>query len=85
MSDPDSVRFLAILQDILQERLLQYPTSLADDDQLAERVAHSPPQNVFDYRMSMALHTRIGEKQILENAITQVHSAYVEASNRHLS
>lgn len=81
----DSVRFLAILCDILQARLSQYATSLQDDEQLAQVVEQTTLDNISDFRKAMALHVRIGEKQILLDALIQASTARDEAVRKHAS
>jgi len=83
--DRDSVRFLGVLCDILRARLDQYSTSLKDDEQLARALEQTPPGDVSDYRKTMALHVRIGEKQILYDALIKTSNAHAEAMSIHLN
>lgn len=81
----DSVRFLTILGDIVQARLSQYSTSLQDDEQLAAVVEETLLDNRSDFRKAMALHVRIGEKQILVNALLKLNQARDDALRKHAS
>lgn len=83
MKKKDSVRFLALLGEICSARLAQYPTSLQDDEQLAHALEQNPPQNLSDYRMTMALHVRIGEKQILYDAMHKATGTAIDALAKH--
>jgi len=83
--DRDSVRFLGVLCDILRARLDQYSTSLKDDEQLARALEQTPPENISDYRKTMALHVRIGEKQTLYDTLIKTSNAYADAMSIHLN
>ena len=83
--EKDSVRFLAILCDILRARLDQYPTSLQEDEQLAQALEQSPPQNNSDLRKTMAVHVRIGEKQIRMDALIRASNAHADAMRNHIN
>ncbi|GAB7347847.1 hypothetical protein MBLNU459_g5380t1 [Dothideomycetes sp. NU459] len=82
-TDEDSVRFLGILREILDARLKQYPTTLDEDQSLVSHIDQNPPQNISDLRKTMALHVRLGEKQILGEALLFVIAEYHEAHQRH--
>lgn len=82
-TDEDSVRFLGILREILDARLKQYPTTLDQDQSLVAQVEQNPPQNISDLRKAMALHVRLGEKQILGEAFMFVVAEYHESHQRH--
>lgn len=83
MKKKDSVRFLELLRDVCHARLNQYPTSLQEDEQLAQKIEQNPPQNISDYRMTMALFVRIGEKQILHDAMMKASATHIDAVTKH--
>ncbi|KAL1304478.1 hypothetical protein AAFC00_003469 [Neodothiora populina] len=79
----DSMRFFAVLCHIVEARLNQYTTTLADDEQLALVVEQTALNDISEYRKAMALHVRIGEKQILHSALLQLTNARDEAIRKH--
>ena len=61
-----------ILRNVLNQRMMQYPTTIAEDRSILERPA-------IGKRHSMAVQVRLGEKEILASWLHEL-SAYAEVN-----
>lgn len=65
-------RSKATLRNVLQKRLAQYPSSLAEDRASIVKLEEDKQRNRTANRMLMALHVRVGEKEVLGHATSKM-------------
>ena len=68
---------LTVLQQILAERLKEYPTNLNDDEMLLQDAGLVP-------RKRLAVKVRLGEKQVLKEAWLEIVDGVREEVGEHL-
>lgn len=68
VKDDVTIEEASLLASICSKRLIDYPTSIKQDDELLTKL-QSPPPNASPYRWEMAMQVRKGEKEILHNVL----------------